>query len=57
MWDFYKLRATVPAEEAFRPVAEGGCPLVRGYRPSVLPAKFAGSPANGADQQATENNG
>ncbi|MBB5689733.1 ABC transporter substrate-binding protein [Roseomonas alkaliterrae] len=30
MWDFYKLRATVPAEEAFRPVAEGGCPLVRG---------------------------
>ncbi|MFN3449905.1 MAG: ABC transporter substrate-binding protein [Roseococcus sp.] len=28
-WDFYKLRATVPAEEAFRPVAEGGCPLVR----------------------------
>ena len=29
-WDFYKLRATVPAEEAFRPLAEGGCPLVRG---------------------------
>jgi branched-chain amino acid transport system substrate-binding protein len=29
LWDFYKLRATVPAEEAFRPVAEGGCPLVR----------------------------
>jgi branched-chain amino acid transport system substrate-binding protein len=29
-WDFYKLRATVPAEEAFRPIAEGGCPLVRG---------------------------
>ena len=28
-WDFYKLRATVPAEEAFRPVADGGCPLVR----------------------------
>lgn len=30
MWDFYKLRATVPAEEAFRPIADGGCPLVRG---------------------------
>jgi branched-chain amino acid transport system substrate-binding protein len=30
LWDFYKLRATVPAEEAFRPIAEGGCPLVRG---------------------------
>ena len=29
MWDFYKLRATVPAEEAFRPIADGGCPLVR----------------------------
>jgi branched-chain amino acid transport system substrate-binding protein len=28
-WDFYKLRATVPAEEAFRPIAEGGCPLIR----------------------------
>jgi branched-chain amino acid transport system substrate-binding protein len=29
LWDFYKLRATVPAEDAFRPIAEGGCPLVR----------------------------
>jgi len=29
LWDFYKLRATVPAEEAFRPIADGGCPLVR----------------------------
>ncbi|MCU0888876.1 MAG: ABC transporter substrate-binding protein [Rubritepida sp.] len=28
-WDFYKLRATVPAEDAFRPIADGGCPLVR----------------------------
>jgi branched-chain amino acid transport system substrate-binding protein len=27
--DYYKLLATTPAEEAFRPVAEGGCPLVR----------------------------
>ena len=27
-WDFYKLRATVPGEEAFRPIADGGCPLV-----------------------------
>ncbi|MBR0684222.1 ABC transporter substrate-binding protein [Roseomonas eburnea] len=30
LWDFYKLRATVPAEDAFRPISEGGCPLVRG---------------------------
>jgi branched-chain amino acid transport system substrate-binding protein len=29
-WDLYKLRATIPAEEAFRPMAEGGCPLVKG---------------------------
>jgi branched-chain amino acid transport system substrate-binding protein len=29
-WDYYKLRATIPADEAFRPLSEGGCPLVRG---------------------------
>ena len=28
-WDFYKLRATVSAEDAWRPVNEGGCPMVR----------------------------
>lgn len=28
-WDFYRLVRTVPGEEAFRPMAEGGCPLVR----------------------------
>jgi branched-chain amino acid transport system substrate-binding protein len=28
--DFYKLRATIPAAEAFRPLHEGGCPLVQG---------------------------
>ena len=27
-WDYYKLLATTPADEAFRPLAEGGCPLV-----------------------------
>lgn len=27
-WDFYKLRATIPATEAFRPLDQGGCPLV-----------------------------
>ena len=26
--DFYKLRATIPADEAFRPLKDGGCPLV-----------------------------
>jgi branched-chain amino acid transport system substrate-binding protein len=28
-WDYYKVRATIPADEAFRPMAEGGCPLVK----------------------------
>ena len=28
-WDFYKLRATIPAAEAFRPMGQGDCPLVR----------------------------
>jgi branched-chain amino acid transport system substrate-binding protein len=28
--DFYKTRATIPADEAFRPLKEGGCPLVSG---------------------------
>jgi branched-chain amino acid transport system substrate-binding protein len=28
--DVYKLRATIPAEEAFRPLKDGGCPLVGG---------------------------
>jgi branched-chain amino acid transport system substrate-binding protein len=27
-WDYYKLRATIPASEAFRPLKDGGCPLV-----------------------------
>lgn len=29
-WDLYKLRATIPADEAFRPISEGKCPLVSG---------------------------
>ena len=28
-YDYYKLRATIPASEAFRPLNEGGCPLVK----------------------------
>ena len=27
-WDLYRLLDTIPAEQAFRPLAEGGCPLV-----------------------------
>ena len=29
-WDYYKLRATIPAAEAFRPLKNGNCPLVSG---------------------------
>jgi branched-chain amino acid transport system substrate-binding protein len=28
--DIYKLRATIPAAEAFRPIKDGACPLVSG---------------------------
>jgi branched-chain amino acid transport system substrate-binding protein len=28
--DLYKLRATIPAAEAFRPLKDGGCPLIGG---------------------------
>ena len=27
-WDYYKLRATIPADQAFRPMDQGDCPLV-----------------------------
>jgi branched-chain amino acid transport system substrate-binding protein len=28
-WDLYKLQATTPADQAWRPLAQGGCPLVK----------------------------
>ena len=28
-YDYYKLRTTIPADKAFRPMAEGDCPLVK----------------------------
>lgn len=28
-WDYYKTLATIPGEKAFRPLADGGCPLVK----------------------------
>jgi branched-chain amino acid transport system substrate-binding protein len=27
-WDYYKVISTIPAEQAFRPMSEGNCPLV-----------------------------
>jgi branched-chain amino acid transport system substrate-binding protein len=29
-WDTFKLLSTIPAEQAFRPLSEGGCPLIKG---------------------------
>ncbi|NJO21831.1 MAG: ABC transporter substrate-binding protein [Sphingomonadales bacterium] len=28
-WDYHKVRATIPAEQAFRPIDKGQCPLVK----------------------------
>ena len=27
-WDYDNILATIPGDQAFRPLAEGGCPLV-----------------------------
>ena len=26
-WDYYKMLGTIPAEQAFRPLTEGGCKI------------------------------
>jgi len=28
-WDYYETKATIPAEEAFQPLAKSACPLLR----------------------------
>ena len=28
-WDLFKILGTVPGDKAFRPMSEGGCPLVK----------------------------
>jgi branched-chain amino acid transport system substrate-binding protein len=28
-WDYYKIRSTIPADQAFRPLDQGDCPLVK----------------------------
>lgn len=28
-WDYHKVRATIPADQAFRPMADGGCPMIK----------------------------
>jgi branched-chain amino acid transport system substrate-binding protein len=29
-WDYYKLQSVIPAEQAFRPINQGGCSLTKG---------------------------
>jgi len=28
-WDLYEYQTTVPGDQAFRPLAEGGCPYIK----------------------------
>jgi len=28
-YDYYRLVSTIPAEQAFRPMADGGCPMIK----------------------------
>ena len=28
-WDYYKLKATIPAEEAFQPLSKSTCPMIK----------------------------
>ena len=28
-WDYYKVLATTPSDQAFRPLADGGCPMIK----------------------------
>ncbi|CAA7626746.1 Extracellular ligand-binding receptor [Candidatus Terasakiella magnetica] len=28
-WDYFKILSTIPAEESFRPLAEGNCPMIK----------------------------
>jgi branched-chain amino acid transport system substrate-binding protein len=28
-WDFYRIISTIPGDQAFRPLSEGGCALVK----------------------------
>jgi branched-chain amino acid transport system substrate-binding protein len=28
-WDVFKIAGTISADKAFRPIAEGGCPLAK----------------------------
>jgi uncharacterized caspase-like protein len=50
-WDYYKRRATIPADQAFRPVEQGGCGLPA--RPAAV-ASIASPPARPVDPPRAE---
>ena len=37
-YDYYKIRATIPADQAFRPLGAGDCPMVASSAPAAAPA-------------------
>ena len=37
-WDLYKLIKVIPGDKAFRPLNEGGCPMIAGSTPAAAPA-------------------
>ena len=43
-WDYLKLIRVIPGEEAFRPLAEGGCPLRAGREKIGAPSPLGGAP-------------
>ena len=47
-WDYYNILSVIPGDQAFRPLADGGCPLVAQHCPSP---SFRGD-ANGSARSA-----
>jgi branched-chain amino acid transport system substrate-binding protein len=53
-WDYYKLIATIPADEAFRPLSQSECPLVkteRAYRSVPRTKRAAGWGCGGPNRR------
>ena len=47
-WDYYKVRATIPAAEAFRPLEEGECSLAKKSRAAMTSCRSSRSPRYGS---------
>ena len=60
-WDYYKLIATTPGDQAYRPLADGHCPFVKamiGMKPASLvsPAHLAGGGQGEASRTTARRN-